>query len=320
MTTNGGRGPLTVLYVTGHGRSGSTLVGRILNEVEGCFDAGELRWLWLGSAGRADPRICGCGQSHRECPVWSRVLDTRAPGGGPTLEARLSDLAASLCERFRVRHTWRLLSSTRTDAAATEFLLLGAIYRAIQAVTGATVIVDKSLMPSGAAALLHVDGIVPVAVHLVRDPRAVAYSWRRPKGYLQPAGALATTWHWLFMNVAAEAVRRRLPDASLLLRYEDLVADPRGAVGRLLELAGLPGDESPVRASGVVLGANHTMYGNPDRLVKGEVPIRADDRWRTGLPVHVAAGVTALALPMLRRYGYPITRRIRELPARRDPD
>jgi hypothetical protein len=150
-----------------------------------------------------------------------------------------------------------------------------------------------------------VEGIVPVAVHMVRDPRAVAYSWRRPKGYLQPVGAWASTWHWLCMNVAAEAVTRRLPDASLLLRYEDLVADPRGAVGRLLELVGLPGDQSPVRHSGVVLGANHTMYGNPDRLVTGEVAIRADDRWRTGLPIHVAAGITALALPMLRRYGYP---------------
>jgi hypothetical protein len=238
------------------------------------------------------------------------VLGTRVTpetGAGPTLEARLPELAASLRERFRIRHTWRLLNAPPGDAAATDFTLLGAIYRAIQAVTGATVIVDTSKNPACAAALLHVDGIVPVTVHMVRDPRAVAYSWLRPKGYVHRAGPWTTTRYWLGFNLATEAVRRRQPDSSLLLRYEDLVADPQGAVGRLLDLAGLPRDRSPLRATRVTLSGNHAVYGNPDRLGTGEVQIREDDRWRTGLPVHLAAGITALTLPMLRRYGYPIT-------------
>src|SRR5215471_9290777 len=187
MASNSGDRPLTVVYISGFGRSGTTLVGNILNEVEGCFDAGELRWLWAVWRVRSDQATCGCGRPHRECPVWSRVLGTRMTpetGAGPTLEARLPELAASLRERFRIRHTWRLLNAPPGDAAATDFTLLGAIYRAIQAVTGATVIVDTSKNPACAAALLHVDGIVPVTVHMVRDPRAVAYSWLRPKGYM----------------------------------------------------------------------------------------------------------------------------------------
>src|SRR5436309_1197072 len=119
--------PLTVLYVAGCWRSGTTLLGNILNEVDGCFDAGELRWLW--SDGHPDRATCGCGLSHRYCPVWSCVLRTEiAPG--VTLDARLPELTASLM-RFRIRHTSLRLRPPTSAAAAADLHLLAALYRAI---------------------------------------------------------------------------------------------------------------------------------------------------------------------------------------------
>jgi hypothetical protein len=301
---------LTVLYVAGWGRSGTTLLGNILNEVDGCFHAGELRFLWKYATLDSDSNSnsdCGCGLHLRDCPVWSRVLRTEIEPG-VTLMARAPRIAAFLRQRFRTRHTWRLLRPALDAASASHLNVLATVYRAIQAATGARVIVDTSKIASGAAALLHLPGITPAVLHMVRDPRAVAYSWQRQKAGLGQFGALTSTWHWLRFNLAAEAVRRRLPDSSLLVRYEDFVADPQETVARVLQLAGEPAERSPMRASTVALRTNHTAQGNPDRFATGPVHIRDDDAWRAGLSAFQRAKVSIVALPLLPRYGYPLGR------------
>ena len=60
----------------------------------------------------------------------------------------------------------------------------------------------------------------------------------------------------------------------------------------------------------IVLGANHTVWGNRSRFITGPVTLRMDRRWEDELPRSVSAGVTALTLPGLAKYGYlrPITR------------
>ena len=40
------------------------------------------------------------------------------------------------------------------------------------------------------------------------------------------------------------------------------------------------------------------------RFTTGQVPIRRDDRWRTGMPRAQRREVTALTFPMLAGYGY----------------
>src|SRR5881396_2114452 len=64
--------PVRVLYVMGHGWSGSTILGNLLGELEGFFHAGELRRLWGEALPSGAP--CGCGVPIGACPVWSKVL------------------------------------------------------------------------------------------------------------------------------------------------------------------------------------------------------------------------------------------------------
>src|SRR6266705_3371373 len=62
---------LRVLYIGGWGRSGSTLLDRMLGQVPGFFALGEVREIW--QSGLRENRLCGCGASFRECPFWTRV-------------------------------------------------------------------------------------------------------------------------------------------------------------------------------------------------------------------------------------------------------
>src|SRR6476469_754930 len=54
-----------VLFIAGWGRSGSTLLDRMLGQVPGVFSAGELRDIW--DRGVREDRLCGCGQPFHEC-------------------------------------------------------------------------------------------------------------------------------------------------------------------------------------------------------------------------------------------------------------
>ena len=60
---------VTVLYIGGLGRSGSTLLDLMLGQVPGLCAVGELSYLWA----RSDDDLCGCGERFAACAFWKQV-------------------------------------------------------------------------------------------------------------------------------------------------------------------------------------------------------------------------------------------------------
>ncbi len=296
---------VTVLCITGWCRNGSTIIGNILNEIPGVFHVGELHFLWKNAAGKGANSLCGCGKVLTQCPFWAEIVALSTPTG-----VSLDDFAAEVIRRqracVRTRHTWRVLRRglDRADIRA-HAALMSQTYRAIADRSGATVIVDTSKIPGEAALLPHLDGVRPYFVHLVRDPRAVADSWREPKDYVYAMSATKSTLYWQGFNLATEAITRRYPNRSAFMRHEEFIADPAGTIDRLLSLCGTDPAANPVHGRIVELHANHTVTGNPDRFRAGPTELReADDRWKTGLSGSARLAASMLAGPRLRRYGY----------------
>jgi hypothetical protein len=302
-------GVVKVLYIAGWGRSGTTILDNILGSYENVFSAGELYYLWR--RGLVQGRRCGCGEKLAECPLWSKVLHV-AYGGEPPCPKRTTDLQYRVT---RVRNT-RRLTRGELDAEAAEYRdLVGRLYSAVAEVTGAGLVVDSSKLPSGAAVLARVAGAEPYLVQMVRDPRAVAYSWMRPKAQLDRPkpmlmdqhGPAESTTKWLAWNLLTEQVARGYEGRRRRLRYEDFVADPRGTVEGLLGWAGVAADGGPfVDRHTVRLGANHTVSGNPGRFRTGPVVLHPDEEWRRAQPLGPRALCTALSFPLLHRYGYRV--------------
>jgi hypothetical protein len=176
------------------------------------------------------------------------------------------------------------------------------------------VIVDTSKNPVYAGFLSGIPGIDLRLAHLVRDPRAVAFSWRRRRlvgtgdremKRLRPSTSARA---WALWNLAAGRVARRRPDMpSAIVRYEDLVARPRPTLEALASLAGEAATELPFMGERTVrIGTHHTASANPRRFATGEIEIREDDEWRRAQGRRDRAVVTVLTSPWLRRYGYPL--------------
>src|SRR5688500_16707278 len=89
---------VTVAYIGGSGRSGSTLLVRLLGSLDGVISVGELAYVW--NYGLINNNLCGCGQPFRECDFWRAVFD-EAFGGFDGIDAhRMQTLQ-------RKTHRWR---------------------------------------------------------------------------------------------------------------------------------------------------------------------------------------------------------------------
>ncbi|MBP2330005.1 hypothetical protein JOF56_010390 [Kibdelosporangium banguiense] len=299
-----------VLYVTGWCRSGTTLIGNLLNELDGVVHVGELYYLWRNGVLRDGTNsTCGCGTPVLQCPVWRDVLEQV---GGVDLVGTARAWMRAQQQLVRTRHTMaRLAESSGRKTAPPAVRQLGdrmnGLYQAIRGATGARVVVDSSKYPAEAALLAGRQETNIRILHVVRDPRATANSWLRPKLYIPAMSPARSTLYWTGFNAASELICRMFPEISLRLTYEDFVRDPRRALRAILGLLDLDA-EPPVDANRIAsLGINHTVTGNPDRLQRGDVQVRPDDRWPAQLPRRAAVTATALSLPLLTRYGYPVT-------------
>lgn len=314
-----------VLYIAGWGRSGTTILDNILGSYDSVFSVGELYYLWRRGLGQG--RRCGCGEQFAACPLWREVLHV-AYRGQPPQHGRINRIQH---EKVRVRHT-RKLGRGRLDEDTTRYRdEVAQLYGAIGEVTGAEMIVDSSKTPPGAAMLAQIDEVDAYLLHMVRDPRAVAYSWTRAT--IQPdrptpqqmAGHSATesTVSWVAWNLLTERLaRHQFAGRSLTLRYEDFVADPQGTVASVLAFSGVVADGGdPFRSTRTVeLAGNHTVSGNPGRFRTGRVVVRPDDAWLDGQSRTHRLLSTAVSLPLLRRYGYRVgTPSTRPLPLPGEP-
>jgi hypothetical protein len=316
MTRNG---RIKVLYITGYSRSGSTILDSILGQTDGFFSTGELYYVWNRNV--LDNTVCGCGSPFRECEVWSEVFDA-AFGGVDQVDTREMIRLRDLSTRTRyiplMLIPWgkRLLVSR----VARYLESLEKLYRAIQAHTGSRVIVDSSKIPLYGYLLGLLPGIDLYVVHLVRDPRAVSYSWLKRRLlpplpdkdepiYMDRYSSIKSSLLWNITNATVEALWRRRPKKYLMLRYEDFVGRPQQSFQRILELV-CKKEELPslpfVAERMIELGPNHTTSGNPSRFKTGKLELRPDKEWAFRMRLWDKALVTLSTLPLLLRYKYPI--------------
>ncbi len=276
-------GGIKVLYIAGLGRSGSTILGNILGEIESFFHGGELRFTWRNLM---ENRLCGCGTPFDECEVWCSMLK-RAFGGIGGVDA--SEMARLQSLGTRTRHVPLMLFPQGQRMLALRLgkymVRLEKLYRAVQESTGSRVIVDSSKLPSYGYILGMTPGIDLYVVHLIRDPRAAAYSYLkepRPdtdkRTHLYRVNTVKSSLLWNAWNVSSEALWKGSSGRYIRLRYEDFVEEPQRAVKDILGMLRENTHQLPfVSERNTELRVSHTVAGNPNRFHSGLVRLQPDD-------------------------------------------
>lgn len=299
-----------VLYIVGWQRSGTTVLGNALGSVPGALHTGELTYLFTPTHPAGNE--CGCGLPIDQCPVWSTTLDALTSSGVSKAMVNNARLASS-----RMRHVPRAYRDWKHREIQPAYSnYLSVVYQSLAQSAGARMIVDSSKSPGECLAAVAAPGVDVRILHVVRDPRACAYSTsRRLKHHgaspnsqqMRRKSMMKSSSRWFQVNFLADFYLRKTvsPVQYKMVRYEDLMSDPHPTLIDICTWAQL--DPSSLPLSGdrsVTLDRGHTVMGNPNRFSGGTTVLELDAEWQRAMNRADILQATLPALPLMPRYRY----------------
>ena len=295
---------IKVVYIVGSGHSGSTLLDMIIGGSTEVCSVGELVYYNTYQEEKNPEKaplgfICSCRVRFRDCPFWSKVL---ALAGG-RVSAIVSGESLADNARWLGRYLGFLATGQRRRPAPER---LGEDQRLFKAIleaggSGAEFICDSSKSLARLIRLLMTTGLEVFPIHLVRDPRGVAFSYnktvRRELG-LARTGFYPGLLRWIAVNLAVWFVLRLSGRPYCRLDYGQFCRNPSPSLERLNRRLGLniPVEDflEKVRAK-----PKHNVGGNMMRF-KELVRVREDLEWRNRLSRRRSFVSGLLAGPLYR--------------------
>ena len=301
---------IKVLFISGVGRSGSTILGNILGEVEGFFCGGEILNIFKRYPRKNRP--CGCGELLPKCPVWSGIFN-RAFDRMQKID--LSKMIEVRKKYVAFKNMPTLVSSrarSRNQDLDEYLQNVEKLYREIHKATQCSVIVDGSKSLPYVTALKQIPSLEIYMVHLIRDPRAVAFSWLRKKRLFPGAeeslptkNPVTSSLKWTVRNSINEVLWRQNSDHYMRVHYRSFVTQTKTTVTQILDMLDEKNRALPfVGERSVTLNPNHTVDGNPGRFNHGVVELKTDDEWKHRMQIRDRFVVNFLTWPLLIKYGY----------------
>lgn len=297
---------IKVLYIAGFERSGSTIVNRVLGQIDGFVAWGELRDIW--QHGIVENRPCTCGTTFRNCSAWQKIFE-RAFKGAEKINTSEMDKLQKKARFFVLPHYFKLLQDSFLKKQIHPYLIsLEKLYQAIQKTTNSRVIVDSTKASWYGYVLSLLPSIDLYIVHVIRNPKGVCYSLDQHKS----KGELTSQWYnpihasisWNLKNYAVETLLNSSEDRYLRINYEDFIANPQIAVKQILKLLDEDITELPfVSPTEVKMSTDHIITGSPSsRSDIGTVKLQLDQKWKYKMKLIDKMIIDLLTFPIKHKY------------------
>jgi Sulfotransferase family len=300
-----------ILYLAGMPRTGSTLLGQIIGRMPGVIFVGELSLFWRRFG---NGELCSCGQALPSCPFWSAVIskgfgelkleDARKLGQIERALRWIQIISSLLPMRRKITRfgRFRVIADARTQ-----------LYSSIANVAQVKWIADSGKDPwfGGLLGNFFEDNLH--TVHIVRDPRGVAFSWTKKVRsdsepvYMKRRHPAITAYNWLIQNLVIQVTLQRPRSSYVRVQYEDLATNPEAVINKIARSMGIEADlVLTVDAYEDGRDDLHWVAGNPGvRQSAGtHLQIKLDEEWRDRLHPVQRWLVTAICGALFWFYGY----------------
>ena len=299
---------LKVLYIAGFERSGSTILNRVLGQIDGFIAWGELRDIW--QHGIAENRRCTCENLFADCPAWQEILKTAFDDFKKLNITEITRLQKNTRSLVLPHYFGWLKDEVFKSKTGSYLNILELLYQAIQIETNGKVIIDSTKASWYGYVLNLLPAVDLYVVHIIRNPQGICYSLERRK----QSGELECQWYnpvhaslsWMAKNYSVEMLLNRDKTRYLRIRYEDFMNNPTDTVKLILNLIQEADSQLPFKDSSTVkMGLDHLFTGSPSsRATVGSVKLKLDEKWKTRLKLLDKTTISSLTLPLSKRYGY----------------
>jgi hypothetical protein len=267
----------TIVFIAGSGRSGSTILGKLLDQGDTTTHIGEIRY--FAQIGYRENRECECGEKLRSCPFWGPIISQMSQQFDLL---KISEISKGLQRNLNLYISDITSSKVFIPSIYIEFI--DSLYSLIFEKTKSKYIIDSTKFPIHLESLYRTDSFDMRVIHLTRDPRSVANSWSKKKQTNEgPSSNFIGTrlpWKvalsWRMCNVVTSQYRAKVPFFSHN-RWEDITTYPSQSVGQIIHELDLELSAPQFsRDNDVNLKSGHAFWGNSSRRLHGTTKILRD--------------------------------------------
>ena len=295
---------MTLLYIAGYGRSGSTVLDMLLDSRDGVVGLSEVTHLFQYLD---EGKSCSCGDALLNCQFWSPVI-------ADLKESNISDWKniARITRKLEARPVWwsSLFSRNELRSYGRAWSL---VFESITKNSSVWLVVDSSKTTRRTISRLRLLRKTTQAnvgmTHLVRDPRAVVNSYlkgnnielEKGNAVAKRGGVLRVVPSWILTNLAVH-ITSLFTDKKVRVRYEDLVGDPNEQLDRIGQMLGLELLASSDPAKVEEVGSGHGIAGNRVRR-QARQRLVLDEQWKQSMG-NGKRRVAFICWPFMKAYGY----------------
>lgn len=292
-----------VVLLIGSGRSGSTLIDRILNLDENIIGVGEL----LNLNTKIFHNYCSCGEPVIDCPFWSQVIGHLK---WDEEDYRKLEEYRSIFENPKRGYVFRVDNHHESENFGEYLDMKFKIYESISKASGGKIIFDSSKSPQRALNLSKHKELDLKIIYLMRDPRGTIWSFKKNFQKNLKAGIqkdmkgrslLKSIYSWLAINSRAFSTLRKITAPTLYVSYEDFCQNPENQITRILEFITESNTGQSIDLQNTATELNHAIAGNRLRMQK-EIIIKKDTAWETNLSFLQKTIIYLFTLPTVKRF------------------
>lgn len=309
---------INLIYIASTGRSGSTLLDMLLGSHSQIATAGEIQILPHEMINNGVNQPCGCGQPIAECPFWHQIIEQVQPLAKPQPQIHYFREQHNTSHTLRYKHLlefhYKNILESQQDVidiyGRNNYQLFEKFLDITEQFTQVkpTWIVDASKDPYRLLWLVKSDLFNIKVLHLVKNPKAFAYSMTRRilnnENYRGQAYKLTIqkTVSWLIHNYLIRKIAQNYLSSSdyLLVNYEKLASEPQKTFQEVLNLIGCQSEsnfEQEFKSNTI-----HTIAGNPMRYKPRKIIL--DEAWKNSFPFWYQKTVDLIAYFSKAKYGY----------------
>ncbi|MCU7850753.1 MAG: sulfotransferase [Candidatus Thiodiazotropha sp. (ex Monitilora ramsayi)] len=296
-----------LVYITGSGRSGSTLLDMLLSTHPDVAALGEVHRFSINLRNEDTPFRCTCGETLLNCKFWRAVLDKLVKDGidpynllttwskynnieqnteGTNIVEDIPPKALfSKLDLFNIFLTLGLSGIIKSTAPFIKRFHEGIniaenswlLYEKICEAHNLNVTVDGTKSPGRLLSLMTFNNKqIPVKViYLCRDGRAVTHARMNRQGLSMDYCVKA----WVAEHKKISLALKHYAGQPLILKYEDLCTRTTEEMSRIFDYIQVHGDSD----YSLFRESSHSLGGNPMRLRKSENTIRLNEKWKSEL-------------------------------------
>ena len=250
-----------------------------------------------------DNFLCGCSVPFQSCPFWSLIcLQLQERGWDLQLTCdRLYKTKTYLDNGRNFFKTFFTGSEHVSQNKKEEYIrFYKDLYDLLLKTNEGRILVDSSKNILHFLLISEIKTFKTKNILMVRDPRAVAFSWNHIKKrtdndgidpHLPKFSVSHSALRWLLSHLLANKHLKR----STRLIYEKFASAPQFILDILIE--SLEIEEGSLIESRL----QHTIGGNPGRMAATD-NIKVDDRWKQEMPFAKKLIVTCLTLPFIFKF------------------